>query len=203
MSVLRVKSHWFKPGTPKTPQQNASALAFIVWRVAQNMLKQMRAAQFEIDIGPPFFAFMREVLVFLIQVVDRMAFERMPEATRIEFTTALVRRVAEILEDSENDLLGLPPEGKESHRAQFIELFNQLSDDYAHFHYGADGPDFAFTRYLGSRVTELMVQKDKNWALEQIMAVEAPEAVATVQSAMQGVLSTEARPARRSGISGD
>jgi hypothetical protein len=200
---MRVKSHWFKPGTPKTPQQNASALAFIVWRVAQNMLKQMRAAQFDIDVGPPYFAFMREVLVFLIQVVDRMAYERMPEATRAEFTTALVRRVAEILEDSENDLLGLPPDGEESHRAQFIELFNQLSDDYADFGYGADGPDFAFTRYLGSRITALMVPKDKTWALDQIMAIEAPEAVATLQSAMQGVLSTESRPARRHGVSGD
>ena len=200
---MRVKSHWFKPGTPKTPQQTASALAFIVWRVAQNMLKQMRAAQFDIDVGPPYFAFMREVLVFLIQVVDRMAYERMPEATRAEFTTALVRRVAEILEDSENDLLGPPPEGQESHRAQFIELFNQLSDDYADFGYGADGPDFAFTRYLGSRITALMVQKDKTWALDQIMAIEAPEAVATLQSAMQGVLSTEPRPARRHGVSGD
>ncbi|HJV96779.1 MAG TPA: hypothetical protein VJ608_12115 [Albitalea sp.] len=203
MSVMRVKSHWFKPGTPKTPQQNASALAFIVWRVAQNMLKQMRAAQFDIDVGPQYFAFMREVLVFLIQIVDRMAYERMPEAVRTEFTTALVRRVAEILDDSESDLLGAPPDGEESHRAQFIELFNQLSDDYAYFNYGADGPDFAFTRYLGSRVTALMVRKDKTWALDQIMAIEAPEAVATLQSAMQGVLSTEPRPARRHGVSGD
>jgi hypothetical protein len=200
---MRVKSHWFKPGTPKTPQQTASALAFIVWRVAQNMLKQMRAAQFDIDVGPQYFAFMREVLVFLIQVVDRMAFERMPEAARIEFTTALVRRVAEILEDSENDLLGVPPDGEDSHRAQFIELFNVLSDDYAYFGYGADGPDFAFTRYLGSRVSALMLRKDKTWALDQIMAIEAPEAVATLQSAMQGVFSTEPRPARRHGVSGD
>src|ERR1035438_6139050 len=108
---MRIKSQWFRPQTPKTPQQTASALAFIVWRLAENMLKQMRSARFDIDVGLPYFAFMREVLVFLIQVVDRMAFERMPATTRAEFTTALVRRVAEILEDSENDLLGVPPPG--------------------------------------------------------------------------------------------
>ncbi|MFI4931425.1 MAG: hypothetical protein ACHP83_14380 [Burkholderiales bacterium] len=200
---MRIKSHWFKPGTPKAPQQTASAMAFIVWRVAQNMLKQMRSARFDIDIGPQYFAFMREVLVFLIQVVDRMAYARMPEGTRAEFTTALVRRVAEILEDSENDLLGLPVPGAESHRAQFIELFNVLSDHYSDFGYGPDGPDFAFVRYLGSRITALMAQKDQNWVLDQIMAIEAPEAVATLQSAMQGVLSTEPRPARHHGVSGD
>lgn len=200
---MRIKSHWFKAGTPKTPQQTASALAFIVWRVAQNMLKQMRSARFDIDIGPQYFAFMREVLVFLIQVVDRMAYERMPEDTRAEFTTALVRRVAEILEDSENDLLGLPAAGVESHRAQFIELFNVLSDHYADFGHGPDGPDFGFVRYLGSRITALMTQKDQTWVLDQIMAIEAPEAVATLKSAMLGVLSTEPRPARRHGVSGD
>ncbi|WP_372529278.1 hypothetical protein, partial [Piscinibacter sp.] len=81
--------------------------------------------------------------------------------------------------------------------------FNVLSDDYAYFGYGADGPDFAFTRYLGSRVSALMLRKDKTWALDQIMAIEAPEAVATLQSAMQGVFSTEPRPARRHGVSGD
>ena len=200
---MRIKSHWFKAGASKTPQQTASALAFIVWRVAQNMLKQMRSAQFDIDVGPQYFAFMREVLVFLIHVVDRMAFDCMPEGTRAEFTTALVRRVAEILEDSENDLLGLPAPGLESHRTQFIDMFNGLSDDYATFGHGPDGPDFAFVRYLGSRVTALMVAKDRNWALDQIMAIEAPEAVATLRSAMQGVLSTEPRPARRQGLSGD
>ncbi len=200
---IRIKSHWFKSGADKTPQQTASAMAFIVWRVSQNMLKQMRTADFDIDVGPQYFAFMREVLVFLIQVVDRMAFERMPEATRGEFTPALVRRVAEILEDSENDLLGLPAATEESRRAQFIELFNTLSDEYAHFGHDADGPDFAFVRFLGSRVTALMIQKDKAWALDQIMAIEAPEAVAMLRSAMEGVLSTEPRPARRQGLSGD
>jgi hypothetical protein len=201
---MRIKSHWFKAGASKTPQQTASALAFIVWRLAENMLKQMRSARFDIDVGLPYFAFMREVLVFLIQVVDRMAFERMPATTRAEFTTALVRRVAEILEDSENDLLGVPPPGLQSHRAQFIDLFNARSDDYATFGHGPDGPDFAFVRYLGSRVTELMTEKDRAWTLDQIMAIEAPEAVATLQRAMQDVLSTEPRPARRrQGVSGD
>mgnify|MGYP000179123827 CR=1 FL=1 len=71
---MRIKSQWFQTGTAKTPQQTASAMAFITWRVAQNMLKQMRAADFSIEVGPQYFAFTREVLVFLTQVLDRMAY---------------------------------------------------------------------------------------------------------------------------------
>ena len=70
---MRIKSQWFQSATPKTPQQTASAMAFITWRVAQNTLKQMRTASFDIEVGPQYFAFTREVLVFLTQVLDRMA----------------------------------------------------------------------------------------------------------------------------------
>jgi hypothetical protein len=48
-----------------------------------------------------------------------------------------------------------------------------------------------------------MADKDRNWATDQIMAIEAPDAVALLRRAMQGVLSTAPRPTRRHGVSGD
>jgi hypothetical protein len=201
--ALRIKSQWFQTGAPKSALQTGSAMAFITWRVTQNMLKQMREARFDIDVGPQYFAFMREVLVFLIQVVDRMAHERMTPEERIDFTTALVRRVAEILEESELEWLAAPVPGEESRRNQFIDLCNEQADAYADFSSGPDGPDFCFVRYLGSRIEAMMPAKDQRWVIDQIMAIEAPEALKMVQSGMQGVLSTEARPARRGQISGD
>jgi hypothetical protein len=196
MAKIRIKSQWFRSGVAKTPQQTASAMAFIAWRVAQNMLKQMRSAHFDIEVGAPYFAFTREVLVFLTQVLDRMAFERMGPEGRAEFITALVKRVAEILQDNEDGLLGVPAAGQPSYYEQFIDLFNELADHYADFGFDAHGPDFAFMRYLGHRMEALMPQKDRRWVVDQIMAAEVPDAVSYLQRAMQGVLSTEARPAR-------
>ncbi|WP_114968409.1 hypothetical protein [Rhodoferax ferrireducens] len=198
MANIRIKSQWFRNGAAKTPQQTASAMAFIAWRVAQNMLKQMRSARFDIEVGPQYFAFTREVLVFLTQVLDRMAFERMGGEGRAEFITALVRRVAEVLQENEDTLLGAPPAGQPSHYDEFIVLFNELADHYADFGHGPDGPDFAFVRYLGHRVEALMPEKDQRWVVDQIMATEVPEAVLTLQRAMQGVLSTEPRAPRSS-----
>ena len=34
---MRIKSHWFKPGADKSPADHASAMAFIVWRVAHGL----------------------------------------------------------------------------------------------------------------------------------------------------------------------
>jgi hypothetical protein len=114
VAKIRIKSQWFRPGADKTPEQTASAVAFTAWRVAQNMLKQMRLAQFDIEIGEQYFAFTREVLVFLTQVLDRMAYQRMSAQERLAFVTALVKRVGEILQDNEDGLLGQPPAGQPS-----------------------------------------------------------------------------------------
>lgn len=201
--ALRIKNQWFNEGRPKTPQENASAVAFITWRVTQNMVKQMRDAKFDIDVGPQYFDFMREVLVFLCQVVDRMAFARMSGEQRAGFTSALVVRVAEILEESEQEWLGEPPTGQERWRNQFIDQYNEATEAYAEFGHGPEGPDFAFVRYLGSRLEAVLPEKDRHWVKDQVMAYEVPEALEMVKRGMDGVLSTEPRPKRRAGISGD
>ncbi|MCP5269636.1 MAG: hypothetical protein H6932_00200 [Burkholderiaceae bacterium] len=119
----------------------------------------MRSAGFDIDPGPAYFGFMREVLVFLLVVADRLAFEAFAPEVRQRFLPALVLRVADFLQDNEGDLLG-PPEGEGGNWAErFIDQFNVLQGHYAEF--GADPdsdpaqgfvPDFAFYRYLGHRI---------------------------------------------------
>jgi hypothetical protein len=208
--AIRVKSHWFKAGTPKTPEQQAGAMAFIVWRAAHNMLKRMRGARFDIDAGAPYFAFMREVLVFLIAVADRIAFARMDATARAAFTTALVHRCADTLADNEAELLGPLADGS-SYRSSFIDLVNEVTPHYGEF--GADpqaadpqaafAPDFAFLRYLGSRLAPTLPPKDQRWVLDQVMASEAPDAVEIVQGAMRNLLASEPRKRRRAAASGD
>lgn len=195
---MRIKNQWFRSGVEKTPQQTAGAMAFITWRVGQNMLKQMRSAKFDIDIGQHYFAFTREVLVFLTLVLDRMAHERMSVNDRTEFVTALVRRVAEILEENEDTHLGPPSPGQPSYLTEFINLFNDVGDHYADFGYdsSAEGPDFAFVRYLGHRIEMLMPAKDQPWVVDQIMAIEVPDAIEILKRGMDGVLSTEPRKPR-------
>jgi len=183
---MRIKSHWHKTEKPRDMRQTASVMAFIIWRLAQNALKRMRTVQYDIDPGPQYFAFLGEMLIFLIQIADRIAYERLNAGQRSEFTTALAIRIAEILDENQSDLLGRPEAG--SYKAHFIALLNELSADYAEFKYTAAGPDFAFLRYLGSRVMEIMVQKDRHWVIDQIMAIEAPEAVLDVQKGMGNLL---------------
>lgn len=192
---MRVKSRWFKSESPRPAAEIAGAAAFIIWRVALDALKRMRAANFDIDAGPQYFAFSSEFLVFLVHVADRIAYEHMGESERVAFTTALATRVAETLEDNQTDLLG-PPRDR-SYRSQFIALFNERSPDYAEFDYTDAGPDFAFMRYLGHRMLDIMAEKDHAWVVSQIIEIEAPEAASIVQKGLSDLLHKGPRPSSR------
>ncbi len=102
---MRIKSHWFKPGTEKGATEIAGAAGFIVFRIAQNALKRMRGAGYELPPGAPYFAFLAEFLAFLTLCADRIAHARGDEAWRVEFTTAMANKVGGYLADNQADLL--------------------------------------------------------------------------------------------------
>lgn len=225
--AMRIKSRWFAggrgAGVPKSAAEQGGAMAFIVWRVAVQMLKRMRAAGFDIDAGTPYFAFVREALVFLVVVADRIAYARLASEPRGQFIVALVQHVARHLDDNAAELLGPPPAGEPSHGERFIDLFNELAQHYAEFGAAPQRvtaaaaaasaaqpaaaapappdagfePDFAFVRYLGARLEPALPEHDRRWVLDQVMAVEAPEALAIVQRSMRELF--DPAPAQRSG----
>jgi hypothetical protein len=49
----------------------------------------------------------------------------------------------------------------------------------------------------------VLPEKDRRWVIDQVMAVEAPEAVAMLRKSMDGVFSTGPRRPRRETMSGE
>ena len=101
---MRIKSRWFKEGRNHTPEELAGSAAFVIWRIADNALKNTRKANFEIATGPQYFAFLAEFLIFLIQAADRIAYRRMPQDVRVSFTGTLANRVAETYAENHSRL---------------------------------------------------------------------------------------------------
>lgn len=201
--ALRLKSEWFRDGVERTPAQSASVLAATQWRLAQAMVPNLRRAGFDIEVGPPVFGLMREVLLFMAHLVDRMAYARMDAAQRSAFTTSMVQRLAALVEDSEREWLGEPPPGQERWAHQFIEQFNRTGEAYADFGLQDDQPDFGFVRLLGYRVEALMQPQDRHWITDQLMAIEIPQTIAPLRRALDGALHTGVRERRRTRLQGD
>ncbi len=191
---MRVKSHWFREGTPKSATEIAGAAAFIAFRIAQNSLKNMRNARFELPAGARYFAFLSEFLVFLILAADRIAHRRGDDRWRVEFTTALANRVGEFLADNESDLLHADAPGECKRR--FVALVNARSPDYSECGWGDDGPDYTFIRCLGHKVAAVMEEHEQTWAVSQVIDSEAPEAVELLARAMTGLTDASPRQSR-------
>ena len=185
---MRVKSRWFKGEREKTPQEIAGALAFIIWRISDNALKNVRKADFDIAIGDQYFSFLSEFLIFLVQVADRIAYVQLSADMRLSFTTALANRVAEIQAENQTEWLGKP---LVENKRIFIAQFNQRAGEYAEFEYSGVETSFSFVRYLGYCMTEVVDEKDKTWVIDQIMAIEVPDAVAMLEKAMTGLFEAD------------
>ena len=190
-SKIRVKSSWFKGDRKKTPQEVAGALAFIIWRISDNTLKNVRKADFDIAIGDQYFAFLSEFLIFLVMIADRIVYAQLSAEDRTEFTGALANRVAEHLAENQNEWLGKPVR---EYKDIFVERLNQRAGEYADFHYTGVETSFSFILYLGQCMREVVDEKDKTWVVDQIMAIEVPEAVAMLEKAMKGLVADLAKP---------
>jgi len=191
---LRIKSHWFKSGREHTPEELAGAIAFTVWRIADNALKNTRKANFEIAVGPQYFAFLTEFLIFLVQVADRIAFRRLSPEARFDFTSTLANRVAETYAENHSRLLG---GSQHECKQQFIDLLNQRADGYADFDYSENDPSFNFSRYLGYCMNQVMDQRDSGWIIDQMISIEAPAAAEMTEKTMRDLLNNEPRQPRR------
>ena len=198
---MRIKSSWFKPGREHTPAELAGALSFVIYRIADNALKNTRKAKFEIAVGPQYFAFLSEFLLFQIQVAVRIAHHRLPDDDLLTFTSTLANRIAETHAENESRLL---ERDQAECKQRFIDRLNQRFDEYSEFSYGENGPDFSFTRYLAFCMEQVMDDKDSWWIIDQMMSIEAPEAVDMIEKTFRNLLETEPRqPRRRTAASGD
>lgn len=181
----------------------ASVVAAMAWKLAVDSIKRMRTAEYEIDIGQTYYDFVCEYMVFLAHSADRIAYRDLSTEQRVEFTTALAVRIAEIVEENHRMLLR-PTEVGECKR-HVLDLFNRRGQDYAECGFDDDGPDFSFRRVFAAGMQELLPEKDRLWAIDQVMDIESPEAIKALQKTLGGLFHPEAAKSRRSrdGVAGE
>jgi hypothetical protein len=180
----------------------ASVIAMLGWKLSQEAIRRMRAAQFDIDIGRQYFDFVCEYLAFLLHAADRIAHRALDADKRLAFTTALALKLADVVEENRDMLITELEPGQS--RSHFIALANERGADYADFSYDEkEGPDFGFRRFFGSRLLEIVPEKDHSWVIDQIMEIEAPEAIKALESTLAGLFAPpgeERRPRRERNV---
>jgi len=162
----------------------------ILWRLADKFTINLSKADYDIITPERGFVLMAEFLAFEVQYADRLAYNRIDDATRTGFIQALAKRLSEMMEEN---ILAIAPNNDEGYdyKAGFIDLLNRRLVDYATFDLVDEKPGFAPLRYLGNCIREVMDKRDQPWIIDQIMDIESPEAVETIKKTMQGLLETD------------
>jgi hypothetical protein len=123
-----------------------------------------------------------EMLIFLIQVTDRLAYDAMEEEDRQRFITAVALRAAGIVDDNMREMAG-----PGDYREGFIGKLNERGEAYSEFGFAGGEPSYPFMRYLGKCMEELMGGENK-WVQDHVMEIEAPAALKTLRRAFKNLL---------------
>jgi len=190
MKPIRVKTNWFKDGQSKDIKETASVLALVLWRLADRFTINLSTADYDIITPQRGFILMAEFLAFEVQYADRLAYNRIDDATRAAFVQAVAKRLAEMMEENIREIAPHDDEDYD-YQAGFIDLLNRRLVDYATFDMVDEKPTFATLRYLGNCVRDVMDKRDQPWIIDQIMEIETPETIETIKKTMRGLFETE------------
>jgi len=183
---VRVKSKWSNKGRERSLFEIGGALAFIVWRIAQQGVLNLENEGFQTDTNAQRLDIMTEFIAYLVHLADRMTAEQLDADERQEFITSLARHLADTLQENRTDA-----QGKGEYRQPFIELINQRAADYAGFSVTDGEPGFAFRRYVGENVRGVIGEKDNKWVTDQVMDIEVPETLAPLKKALRDLFASE------------
>ena len=81
--------------------------------------------------------------------------------------------------------------GPGTYAKDFITTLNTRFADYSELEFNGRNPSYGVLRYLGERVSRAMEATDSKWVLEQVMDVEAPEAVKMIKKVVGEVLGVQ------------
>ena len=198
--ALRLKTVWFKNAGGRSSAEVATVLASTIWRLADEAVTNL--SKFDCDIVTPErgVRILGELGAFLLHMSDRMVYGRVPEAERASLVQATGRRLAEMIAANIREM---GDADDFDYRANFIDFINRRSADYATFDCAPDKPSFPLLRYLGLAVRELMLESDQPWVADQLMDIQAPEALGMLKKTIDGLLSPAQAAPRRRTVAGD
>lgn len=176
---MRMKSRWGKNGKQRSVADNASAAAFISWRIAQDALLDLENEDYQTDSLAQRMDVIVEFVIFLAHLADRLTFERMSEEEREEFVVTMVKHLARTHQASMEDI-----DGVKDYKENFINLVNKRMSDYSEMPFEDGEPSFTMRRYLGTKVQDVMGERHKKWIETQVLEINAPAASKLLKKAI-------------------
>lgn len=192
--AIRLKTTWHQSKrirkgkanrtVPKTMEDRASVVGFNVWKVVQQVIRNMmEEEEFRFANDRQTMGTVIELTAFLLQVIDRMVYDQISDEDRAKLINATAIHLAETVENNQTDIFG-----PGDYTKTFIQTLNDRASEYAECAYDESGPGHNFKRVLASHIAEILERPDNKWVLEWVMDIEAPKAVDHVRNLVGSAL---------------
>ncbi|WP_353570865.1 hypothetical protein [Candidatus Albibeggiatoa sp. nov. BB20] len=189
---MRVKSRWHQTkrdgnqNKAKSLEEIAGALAFSCWRIAGNSVVEIENQGYHTATSNDRLNIVAEYLAFLLQVSDRLLYEKLTPEQRQTFIPAVALNMAHTFADNKTDI-----EGAGEHQQPFIDLLNQRGESYAQCGFVDDEPGFDFLRVFGEQVSAVLSKDNPLWVSQFVAEVNSPEILKTLKQAVKQLFQAE------------
>jgi hypothetical protein len=165
--AVRIKAHWHNDEVERSLDEIAGAIAFIGWRLATDKAITLHGEDFVYADDAQRMAVIVEYLIFELQVVDRIARDRLglSDEDRKALVVTLAKRLAAHVQDNSADLFG-----PGDYVRPFVARLNERGAEYAELGFTDEGPTYPFLRHLGYEIQQIMGRQGENrWVIDQVM----------------------------------
>ncbi len=178
--MARIRTRWNDRQRTRSPEEVASALGVVIWKLAGEAVVTLENEDYAIDSYAQRLDVIAEFCAFQLHVVDRTLHAQRSEEERGLFVSALAKHLADTMQDNRTDA-----QGEGDYRAPFIALLNERSAFYASCSFSAEeGPSFVMRRNFGNQVAAVVGERNRRWVADYVMDVQAPSALATLRRAL-------------------
>ena len=182
--MARLGTKWHNKQTPKSIETIAGAVAMNIWKLSSDMANHMYRTGFNFKSNAQLLDLVGECVIFLVQLADRFAYEKLDEEQRQRFTIAMAKHLIGTMVENQTEELG-PDEG---YQQAFMDKLNQRMEGYGEFNLVDGSPSYPMLRYFGTLADAVVGGEDNKWVIEQVMEVEAPPMVNKLRDGVDKLL---------------
>ena len=128
--AIRIKNKWSKTSkNQKSPDDIASALSFISWKIALHKAKQLHGDDYEYSSDHQRVTVIVEYMSFQVHIIDRLLYNNsFSDEKRLNIMNALGKQSARIMQENCEDLFG-----NGNYKKGYINTLNLRSAEYSEY----------------------------------------------------------------------
>jgi hypothetical protein len=180
---LRIRNT-FKNRDNATIEEKANILAYNIWQISLAGAKNLHQEDYLFESDTQRVGVIREYLVFLVHVADRMVYDKLDEAERSTFVNVLAQYTAKQIQRNTEEIAG-PGE----YEANYLATINDRFNEYSRGSFEDGKPGYSLLRMFGENIRQIMGNDQTNkWTIDQIMDVDGPLLVGKMADSLNSII---------------